>query len=224
MAAQLLPQQPHGSARIGDPAKLATVTQHWTRAITNHADTYWPKMLDIARSFNIARIKKCCQIMGRLEGNLTAAQVLYPLMQCTDVFFLKADICQLGVDQRKVNMLAREYADRKGLRPPVILSHHMLMGLGQGEEKMSKSNPDSAIFMEDEAHVVKRKIKKVSTVLYQEFHTANSFSFSHPLPLLYLFLSLPVRMTARCTGVLPGRRDARQPRAGLDEAHRLRQR
>ena len=29
-------------------------------------------------------------------------QVLYPLMQCTDVFFLKADVCQLGVDQRKV--------------------------------------------------------------------------------------------------------------------------
>jgi hypothetical protein len=35
-------------------------------------------------------------------GNLTAAQILYPLMQCTDIFFLRADICQLGVDQRKV--------------------------------------------------------------------------------------------------------------------------
>ena len=40
--------------------------------------------------------------MGRKEGSLTAAQILYPIMQCTDVFFLKADICQLGVDQRKV--------------------------------------------------------------------------------------------------------------------------
>jgi hypothetical protein len=63
--------------------------------ITNQAAEYWPKMLDIARRFNITRIKKCCQIMGRLEGNLTAAQILYPLMQCTDVFFLKADICQV---------------------------------------------------------------------------------------------------------------------------------
>jgi tyrosyl-tRNA synthetase len=70
--------------------------------ITNNADTYWPQMLDIARRFTVSRIKKCCQIMGRLEGNLTAAQILYPLMQCTDVFFLKADVCQLGVDQRKV--------------------------------------------------------------------------------------------------------------------------
>ena len=35
-------------------------------------------------------------------------------MQCTDIFFLKADICQLGLDQRKVNMLAREYCDYAG--------------------------------------------------------------------------------------------------------------
>jgi tyrosyl-tRNA synthetase len=33
------------------------------------------------------------------------------MMQCTDVFFLKADICQLGVDQWKVSMLAREYCE-----------------------------------------------------------------------------------------------------------------
>ena len=41
----------------------------------------------------------------------------------------QADICQLGMDQRKVNMLAREYCDM--LKPkrkfkPVILSHRML--------------------------------------------------------------------------------------------------
>merc|ERR1719305_2204265 len=127
--------------------------------ITNNAATYWPKMLDIARSFNITRIKKCCQIMGRLEGNLTAAQVLYPLMQCTDIFFLEADICQLGVDQRKVNMLARDYCDAaKRKRKPVILSHHMLYGLKAGQSKMSKSDADSAIFMEDTPEDVARKI------------------------------------------------------------------
>ena len=43
----------------------------------------------------------------------------------------QADICQLGMDQRKVNMLAREYCDDckpKRLKP-VILSHHMMPGL-----------------------------------------------------------------------------------------------
>ena len=68
--------------------------------ITNNASTYWPKMLDIARRFNITRIKKCCQIMGRLEGNLSAAQVLYPLMQCTDVFFLKVRMVEKWRDTK----------------------------------------------------------------------------------------------------------------------------
>ena len=140
---------------------LAQVEFQWasTELTGEKATQYWPLMLDVARRFNVTRIQKCCQIMGRLEGNLTAAQVLYPLMQCTDVFFLRAHICQLGLDQRKVNMLAREYADAAKKRKPVILSHHMLYGLKQGQEKMSKSDPDSAIFMEDAAADVERKIR-----------------------------------------------------------------
>jgi tyrosyl-tRNA synthetase len=139
---------------------LSSVIFKWASdEITNNAATYWPQMMDIARRFTVTRIKKCCQIMGRLENNLSSAQILYPIMQCTDVFFLKADICQLGVDQRKVNMLAREYCDHaKRKNKPIILSHHMLYGLKQGQEKMSKSDPDSAIFMEDTVEDVQRKI------------------------------------------------------------------
>eukprot|EP00933_Yihiella_yeosuensis_P045334 TRINITY_DN40706_c0_g1_i1.p1 TRINITY_DN40706_c0_g1~~TRINITY_DN40706_c0_g1_i1.p1 ORF type:complete len:743 (+),score=186.60 TRINITY_DN40706_c0_g1_i1:65-2293(+) len=128
--------------------------------ISGHAKEYWGHALDIARRSTLARIKKCCQIMGRKEDKLTAAQILYPIMQCTDIFFLKADICQLGVDQRKVNMLARDYCDSAGRKnKPVILSHHMLYGLKAGQSKMSKSDPDSAIFMEDKAEDVERKIR-----------------------------------------------------------------
>jgi len=61
----------------------------------------------------------------------------------------QADICQLGMDQRKVNVLAREYAGKTGRKKPVILSHPMLAGLLEGQEKMSKSVAGSAIFMED---------------------------------------------------------------------------
>jgi hypothetical protein len=42
--------------------------------------------------------------------------------------FLQADICQLGMDQRKVNMLAREYCDDiKRKNKPIILSHRILI-------------------------------------------------------------------------------------------------
>jgi len=65
------------------------------------------------------------------------------------------------MDQRKVNMLAREYCDDiKKTDKPVIISHHMMMGLLEGQAKMSKSDPNSAIFMEDTPDDVRRKIKK----------------------------------------------------------------
>lgn len=58
-------------------------------------------------------------------------------------------------------MLARDYCDSsKRKEKPVIVSHHMLSGLKEGQAKMSKSDPDSAIFMEDSIEDVNRKIKK----------------------------------------------------------------
>jgi len=130
--------------------------------INKNANNYWLRVIDIARQFSVPRIKRCCQIMGRKnEQEMPSAQIFYPCMQCSDIFELNADICQLGLDQRKVNILAREFADKKKMKfKPIILSHHMIMGLKEGQEKMSKSDPDSAIFMEDSADEVKSKIKK----------------------------------------------------------------
>ncbi|GAB4834417.1 hypothetical protein Ancab_032673 [Ancistrocladus abbreviatus] len=133
-----------------------------SKEINSRAHEYWPLVMDIARRNKLPRIMRCVQIMGRSEQDeLTAAQIFYPCMQCADIFFLKADICQLGMDQRKVNVLAREYCDDiKRKNKPIILSHHMLPGLHQGQEKMSKSDPSSSIFMEDDEAEVNVKIKK----------------------------------------------------------------
>lgn len=134
---------------------------------------YWLKVLNIARLNTVKRITRCAQIMGRSEKDiLSAAQIFYPCMQCADIFHLKADITQLGMDQRKVNVLAREVALKLGFKKPVVVSHHMLLGLGkppeinlQGVErsielKMSKSKPDSCIFMTDLEEEIKRKFQK----------------------------------------------------------------
>ncbi|KAK9716584.1 hypothetical protein RND81_06G243500 [Saponaria officinalis] len=133
-----------------------------SKEINSRAREYWPIVMDIARKNKLPRLTRCCQIMGRNEqDDLSGAQILYPCMQCADIFFLKADICQLGMDQRKVNVLAREYCDDiKRKNKPIILSHHMLPGLQQGQLKMSKSDASSAIFMEDEEDAVIAKIEK----------------------------------------------------------------
>jgi len=132
--------------------------------INKKSDVYWQHVIDVARRNTLKRIMRCGQIMGRKEDDkdesLSASQIMYPCMQCTDVFFLKSDITSLGLDQRKVNVLAREYCDSIGKKDkPIIVSHHMLLGLIEGCEKMSKSIPDSAIFMEDSEKDVQRKIK-----------------------------------------------------------------
>lgn len=128
-------------------------------------DEYWPLVIEIMSKYSVAQMMRCATIMGRQEGaDLSASQLLYPAMQCADIFFLGVDVAQLGNDQRKVNVRAREFAgtdsgQSRGLNKPIVMSHHMIAGLKQGQDKMSKSDPDSAIFMEDSAATVKRKVR-----------------------------------------------------------------
>jgi tyrosyl-tRNA synthetase len=133
---------------------------------------YWKKVVLVAKHTTVQRMQRCGQIMGRGEAEMQyTAQLLYPAMQASDIFHLDVDICQLGMDQRKVNILAREVGPKLGWKKHVAVHHHMLMGLQQppaagGEDKtertialkMSKSNPDSAVFMTDTTADISRKI------------------------------------------------------------------
>lgn len=149
----------------------------WASEVVKNPD-YWQLVLQVARTNSLRRFVRTAEIMGRAESleSLTAANILYSCMQTADVFYLGANITQLGMDQRKINVLAREIgmqlAAPYGGYKPVIVSHHMLMGLGKPgnshtdklqqtiEMKMSKSKPDSAIFMTDTSEDVSRKINK----------------------------------------------------------------
>lgn len=144
----------------------------WSKDLVRK-EGHWKTTIDIARNATVKRITRCSQIMGRKsDEGLSAAQIIYPCMQAADIFHLKCDITQLGMDQRKVNMLAREIGPKIGFWKPVVVSHHMIMGLSKPataskdpadmllDLKMSKSKPDSAIFMDDSTEEIKRKIDK----------------------------------------------------------------
>jgi len=79
------------------------------------------------------------------------------------------------MDQRKVHMLAREVFPSLGWKKPVAVHHHILAGLGEPRtsgidedaaadrtisSKMSKSKPDSAIFIHDSPEEIARKVAK----------------------------------------------------------------
>lgn len=131
--------------------------------IARHPAEYWSRVLDVAGSVTVERAQQCAPIMGRKvdETAPNANRVMYPMMQCADGFLLQADIHQLGADEAEGNALVREYIAAKGLpQTPVFLTHPLLIGLKQEQFKMSTTDPESAIYVDDTTAEVNIKIKK----------------------------------------------------------------
>lgn len=137
---------------------------------------YWAKTVKVAKNITLARTTRTLEISGRKEGEAHyVSDYLYTPMQVADIFHLNVKICQLGLDQRKANMVAREIGEKIGYWKPVCIHHHLLQGLekpkiwpipeGQEKEviasaKMSKSKPDSCIFIYDSPTEIKQKLSK----------------------------------------------------------------
>lgn len=154
-----------------DMSKVEVV---WTSDVVEEAD-YWKKVITVAQNSTLARTQRAITIMGRTAGELVqTAQLFYPMMQVADVFWLDVDICQLGLDQRRANILAREVAGKMKWKKPVAVHHHMLIGLQGNKQpegfdengavdteiasKMSKSKPETSIFVHDSREEILRKV------------------------------------------------------------------
>ncbi len=153
---------------------LSKVEILWTSDAAR-TDEYWKKVVTVAQNVTLARARRALTIMGRTSKDLVeTAQLFYPMMQVADIFWLDVDICQLGLDQRRANILAREIAEKLKWKKPVAVHHHLLMSLqgireleGYDENssidreiasKMSKSRPESSIFVHDSTEEIERKI------------------------------------------------------------------
>jgi len=132
---------------------------------------YWDRVLTVARHLSLNRTFKSLTIAGRSQKDiLSTAQLFYPSMQVADIFEMDIDICQLGMDQRRATMIAREIADKLNWKKPVAVHHHMLLGLKGIKQmenaeqtliasKMSKSDPTSSIYMHDTKKEIENKIR-----------------------------------------------------------------
>jgi len=149
------------AAGVKDSAKFV-----WASDLINHS-SYWEKFLRIAKASSLMRIKRAMTIMGRNEdeAEIDASKVMYPPMQAADIFELGVDIAYAGMDQRRAHMLARDAAEKLGWKKPIALHTPLLMSLLGGERmdpveaKMSKSKPDSAVYMHDSPQEIQRKMK-----------------------------------------------------------------
>jgi tyrosyl-tRNA synthetase len=167
----------------GDPDNLQFVLGS---ELYHHNDQYWESLVEVCKNTTLNRIERSISIMGRSEGeSIDFAKLLYPPMQVADVFALGANIAQGGMDQRKAHVIVRDVAKTLKIMPmkdsqgkvikPIAIHHHLLLGLSKPPEwpvdperlrelrtqmKMSKSKPDSAVFIHDSVDDIRRKIRK----------------------------------------------------------------
>ncbi len=147
---------------------------------------YWETVVEASKHITLSRMKRSISILGKEEGEeVDFAKLIYPAMQVADIFVGQFHFVQAGLDQRKAHVIARQVADKLKISPlllgkeivkPVAVHHHLLLGLGKppiwpiGSDvdkkelwsslKMSKSKPESAIFLHDSPEEIKRKITK----------------------------------------------------------------
>jgi len=136
-------------------------------------NNYWADVLNIAKDTTLKRMLRTVTIQGRKEtDSLKSAAVMYSAMQVADIYKLDVQIAQAGMDQRKVHVLARELMSKFN-RKFVAVHGHIIPGLKGPKRmnetgitpdvldvKMSKSKPDTAVFIHDSPEEIKRKIKK----------------------------------------------------------------
>ncbi|HUS49635.1 MAG TPA: tyrosine--tRNA ligase [Candidatus Paceibacterota bacterium] len=165
----------------GNPDKLKFVLGS---DLYHNNDLYWASVLDISKHTSLSRMLRSITIAGRKEGeNVDFAKLIYPPMQVADIFIQGVNMPHAGIDQRKAQVIARDVAlklsfspllDRKGKQiKPNAIHHHLILGLGKpplwpvpkenlqelwSSLKMSKSKPDTCIFIHDSEVEIKRKI------------------------------------------------------------------
>lgn len=135
---------------------------------------YWELVIKTAKNMTLARVKRAMTIMGRkaTEATLDFSKCIYPSLQVSDIFALDLSICLGGMDQRRAHILAREIGPKLGFKKPAAIHTPLLMGLGAAgrmemkgpkekmelELKMSKSQPETAIFIHDSPEEIEKKI------------------------------------------------------------------
>jgi tyrosyl-tRNA synthetase len=135
---------------------------------------YWATVVKVAKATSLSRMIRSTTIMGRKESDISdSAMLIYPSMQSSDIFMMGVNIAHAGIDQRNVHVVAREAALELGFQKPICIHGHLLQGLLQPiiienpetgkkevdpQSKMSKSKPESGVYMTDSPDEIKQKI------------------------------------------------------------------
>ena len=140
---------------------------------------HWETFMEVGKHVTLSRNLRSVSIMGKKQGmDVSMATLFYPPLQIADIFTMQVNLVHAGMDQRKAHVVARQVAKNITVNPlrnkkgevisPIAVHQNLIAGLtgpekGSNDEeslKMSKSKPNSAIFVHDSPDEIRDKIKK----------------------------------------------------------------
>lgn len=137
---------------------LADDTEYILGSSFQTGSEYTNDVYQLATLTTLKRAKRSMDQVSRHDDNPKVASVVYPLMQTADMSALEVDVALGGMEQRKIQMLARENLPRIGKEAPVCIHTPLIHGL-DGDDKMSSSK-GNYIAVDDDEKTIKDKIKK----------------------------------------------------------------
>lgn len=140
---------------------------------------HWQNFMEIGKQVTLSRNLRSISIMGKKQGNdVNMATLFYPPLQVADIVTMDVNLAHAGMDQRKAHVIAREAIKKipGNHQTPIAVHQNLIAGLtgpdlsttikddseitAEESLKMSKSKPNSAIFVHDSPDEIRNKIKK----------------------------------------------------------------
>ena len=140
---------------------------------------HWQNFMEIGKQVTLSRNLRSISIMGKKQGNeVDMATLFYPPLQVADIVTMNINLAHAGMDQRKAHVIARDAIKKipGDHQTPVAIHQNLIAGLtgpdttttpdkdgeitAEESLKMSKSKPNSAIFVHDTPDEIRNKIKK----------------------------------------------------------------
>jgi tyrosyl-tRNA synthetase len=142
-------------------------------------------VIELASRFSAQQLLAREEFRKRMAANtpIPIKDLLYPLLQAYDSVAVEADVEAGGTDQQFNLLAGRQLQERIGQRPQNIYVTHLLEGLDG--ERMSKSKPETAIWLTDAPNEMYGKVMSLKDeVMPHYFEWATELSLAEVRALL----------------------------------------
>jgi len=161
-----------------DPEECQIYVQSAIGAQILTLTTYLSRLVSVAELLRIPTLKDKLKHNANPE-TANAMLLMYPVIMTADILLVKSEQVPVGEDQlphlEMARLIARRFNKQYGDVFPIPAAHEVqalrLLSL-KGDGKMSKTSPESAIFLTDSVEEAKKKIKRATTATEGEMSDA----------------------------------------------------